>query len=115
MRPEELYLRDIVNSADDVAEFLKDFSFERFAVDKRTCSAVLQKMIVIGEAAAQLPQECKEHYPHVPWKRITAFRNFAVHAYFGVDWKIVWGAATQNTPELRRMVEEILQRDFPIS
>jgi uncharacterized protein with HEPN domain len=54
-----------------------------------------------------------ERYREIPWKDIVAFRNIAVHAYFAVEWRIVWIAATEEAALLRRQVAEILTRDFP--
>ncbi len=48
----------------------------------------------------------------VEWADIVAFRNIAVHAYFAVDWAIVWVAATQDAPELRRRVTDILAKEY---
>jgi uncharacterized protein with HEPN domain len=28
--------------------------------------------------------------PHIPWPQIVAFRNILIHAYFGIDWNVVW-------------------------
>jgi uncharacterized protein with HEPN domain len=36
-----------------------------------------------------------------------------VHEYFGLDWAIVWQAATDSVPELRRQVSGILAAEFP--
>ena len=44
---------------------------------------------------------------------IAGFRNIAVHAYFAVDWGIVWVAATEEVPELARQVQGILDQEFP--
>ncbi|PYQ60222.1 MAG: hypothetical protein DMF53_17425 [Acidobacteria bacterium] len=54
-----------------------------------------------------------ERYREIPWKGIVAFRNIAVHAYFAIEWPIVWVAATEEAPLLRNQVAEILARDFP--
>jgi uncharacterized protein with HEPN domain len=48
-------------------------------------------------------------YPLVPWQDIVAFRNIAVHAYFSVDWTIVWNAATVDVPALKKQIEAILR------
>lgn len=56
-------------------------------------SAVAQKLAVIGEAAARLPDPFKRDHPEVPWPQIAAFRNVLVHAYFGIDWDEVWRVA----------------------
>ena len=52
MRPEQLYLTDILDAARSIASFCKDVHFEQFEGNDMLRSAVLQKLIVIGEAAA---------------------------------------------------------------
>jgi uncharacterized protein with HEPN domain len=44
----------------------------------------------------------------VPWPQIVAFRNILVHAYFGIDWDVVWRAAKNRCPVLREQVALIL-------
>ncbi|HAF70630.1 MAG: hypothetical protein XD60_0768 [Acetothermia bacterium 64_32] len=109
MRPERLYLLDIIEAADAIARFLTDVDEGTFMQDELRQSAVLHKLIVIGEDAARLPAEFKEQHPEIPWSDIVAFRNIAVHAYFSVDWRIVWVTATQEVPELRRQIALLLE------
>ena len=113
MRPERLYLSDIVEAADAIAEFLEDVPEEQFLKSDLFRSAALQKLTVIGEAASRLPEELCERHPEIPWGDIVGFRNIAVHAYFAVDWSIVWVAATEEAPLLRRQIAEILAQEFP--
>ncbi len=110
MRPEKLYLSDIIEAADAIARFLSGVGEDSFMRDELRQSAVLQKLIVIGEAAERLPKEFKERYSEIPWRDIAAFRNIAVHQYFAVDWSIVWETATQEVPELRRKIALLLER-----
>lgn len=116
-RREELYLRDIAGAADDVARFLRNLTYERFAQHDLVKSAVMHKLgmhrlTIIGEAASQLSQQFRDRHPEVPWAAIIRFRNRAVHHYFGVDWQIVWEAATLDAPALRRQVQDILEDEF---
>ena len=74
---------------------------------------MLHKLTVIGEAAARLPPEFRERHPEIEWADIVGFRNIAVHAYFAVEWPIVWVAATQETPELRDRIADILAQEYP--
>jgi uncharacterized protein with HEPN domain len=109
MRPDRLYLTDIVHAADAIARFLADVDEETiFLVDELHQSAVLQKLIVIGEAATRVSPELKQAHPEVPWPDIAGFRNIAVHAYFSVDWSIVWNTATRDVLTLRDQVTAIL-------
>ncbi|MBL7141449.1 MAG: DUF86 domain-containing protein [Planctomycetes bacterium] len=109
MRREALCLRDIVEAADAVGRFVADTTEDEFAGDEVLRSAVLQKLTVIGEAASRLSRDFRAAHPSIPWADIIAFRNIAVHAYFSVDWSIVWVAATEDAPRLRRQLAEILE------
>ena len=75
-------------------------------------SAVLQKLLVIGEAAGRLPKEFTKRFPEVPWVDIIGFRNIAVHEYFAIRWDIVWVAATEEVPTLKDQIERILETEF---
>lgn len=112
MRPERLYLQDMVEAADAVAGFLAGRDRASFEGDDLVRSAVLHKLMLIGEAAARLPAAFKAAHPEVPWAEVVAFRNIAVHEYFAVDWSIVWNAAASDAPRLRQSIAEILEREF---
>ena len=85
MRHESLYLTDIVEAADHIAEFIAGIDFRAFQQSEMLRSAVVQKLAIIGEAAARVSEELKTRHPQVPWPQIIAFRNILVHAYFGID------------------------------
>lgn len=112
-RPDRLYLSDIVEATQAIQRFLSDVTAEEFRVNEILQSAVLQKLIVVGEAACRLSLDLCDRHPEVDWRGIVGFRNIAVHAYFSVDWSIVWVAATDEASDLGRQVGEILTREFP--
>lgn len=112
MRREELYLTDIVEAADAIRRFIEGIQHGDFLDDELHQSAVLQKLIVIGEAAARLPMEFRERHPEIEWADIVGFRNIAVHEYFAVNWAIVWVTATQDVPDLRRRVARIMAEEY---
>lgn len=112
MRREALYLADIVEAAEAILRFVEGVEREDFLDDEMRQSAVLQKLIVIGEAAARLPPDFRERHPEVEWADIVGFRNIAVHEYFAVSWSIVWVTATQDVPNLQRKVARILDEEY---
>ena len=87
MRNDLLYLTDIIEAADAIAEF-------------------------IGEAAANLSPEFKAQQAAIPWRTIVAFRNVMVHAYFSIQLGIIWETALSDVPVLRRQVARILTDEF---
>ncbi len=111
MRREYLYLKDILDACDMVQTFVKEMDQAKFLASELHKAAVLQKLIVIGEAAAHLPQSFRETHPQIEWPEIIAFRNIAVHAYFAVQWDIVWATAIDEVPVLRRQVLAIFQAE----
>ena len=112
MRPEQLYLTDIVDAADAIARFITGATREAFMADELRQSAVLQKLVVISEAAARLPESFTAGHAEIEWPDIVGFRNIAVHEYFSVDWNIVWVTATQDVPTLREKIAAILATEF---
>jgi uncharacterized protein with HEPN domain len=69
-------------------------------------------LAIIGEAAAHLSSDFRDRPPGIEWSDIVAFRNIAVHAYFAIEWPIVWVAATQDAPELQSRIAEILKNEY---
>lgn len=104
MRPEALYLEDVLDAADAIADFLEGVDRGRFEGDDLVRSAVLHKLAVIGEAAANVSAERRAAWAEIPWVQIVGFRNFVVHEYFGLDPEITWNTATVDLPELRAQV-----------
>jgi|ERR1043166_1846722 uncharacterized protein with HEPN domain len=111
MRHESLYLNDIVEAADYIAEFISGTDFEGFQKSELLRSAVVQKLGIVGEAAARVSENLTTRHPEIPWPQIVAFRNILVHAYFGIDWEVVWLAATDRCPLLRRQIAAILAEE----
>ncbi len=112
MRPEKLYLTDIVEACKSIEGFCKGVTFDQFSKDDMRRSAVLQKLIIIGEATAHLTEEFIRLHSDTPWVDVIDFRNFAVHTYFSVKWEFVWLTATEEVPVLYQQVEEILCKEF---
>ncbi len=112
MRSEQLYLSDMIEAIDAIAAFVSGLDESAFYQDAKTQSAVLQKLIVIGEAAARLSPEFRDRYPDVEWRDIVAFRNVLVHSYFSVKLTIVWETVWQDVPTLREKMQRILEQEI---
>lgn len=97
-----LRIKDIEQSIDRIASYIKDFDFEEFSGDQKTVDAVIHNIQIIGEAAIALPDAVASRYSAVPWANIRAMRHILVHGYFAVDLEIVWSTAKHRLPELRR-------------
>jgi uncharacterized protein with HEPN domain len=88
--------------------------FESFQSSEMMRSAVVQKLAIIGEAAAQVSEALRSRHPEVPWPQIVAFRNILVHAYFGVDWAEVWRAAKNRCQLYATRSPVLLRQNRPV-
>ena len=84
-----------------------------FLVNDMLQSAVLYKLIIIGEATANISDEIRQRYPQTSWKKIVGLRNISAHAYFSVDWEAIWATVQNQLKPLRAQVTAILQSEFP--
>jgi uncharacterized protein with HEPN domain len=80
-----------------------------FSVDIKTLKAVELNLIIIGEAASQIPSEVEEQYPQIPWPLMRAMRNRLVHVYFSVDGKLLWDTIQNDLPLLVTPLRSLLQ------
>jgi uncharacterized protein with HEPN domain len=111
MRRDDLYLNDIIEAADHIASFIAGADFETFEKSEMMRSAVVQKLAIIGEAAARMSEGLRKRHPEIPWPQIVAFRNILIHAYFGIDGEEVWRAARNRCPVLREQVLGIIRAE----
>ena len=112
MRHEPSFLKDILAACRKIEAIVAATSEDSFLRDEVMPPAVLHHLTVIGEAIGRLSVELRVRYPDVPWRQIIAVRHRIVHAYFDLDWQILWDAAIDDIPALRRQVLNILAAEF---
>ena len=109
MRDFRLYLKDIVEAMIAIQAFVEGMDFEAFAADDKTSSAVIRKFEILGEATKNVPDEIRQKYPQVPWRQMAGMRDRLIHAYFGVDYALVWQTIENRIPPLKPIIEQIRQ------
>jgi len=110
-RDYRLYLDDMREASEKVLRYTHDMDYEEFKLDEKTFDAVVRNLEVIGEAAKHIPDEVRERYPRVEWRRISGLRDMVVHEYFNADEDILWDVVRNRVPELLEQVKEILGKE----
>ena len=108
MREYGLYLVDILTAIESIERFVEGMTFEQFQQDDKTTSAVTRKFEMIGEAARNIPEEIKQKHPDIPWKEMAGMRDRLIHAYFGVDYNLVWTTVKNRLPAAKQMIQNVI-------
>jgi uncharacterized protein with HEPN domain len=105
------YLQHILNETQYLIGQSEGRNKEEFLRDETRKRAFARSLEVIGEAAKQIPDEVRQQYPRIEWRAMAGMRDRLIHAYFGVDYDIVWDAVINKVPALQQEIERILQQE----
>jgi uncharacterized protein with HEPN domain len=109
LRDWKFRIHDILDAVGKVREYTQGMDFKSFTEDRKTVDAVVRNLIIIGEAAIQIPEEVCTKHPEVPWYEMRGMRNFIVHEYFKASDKILWDTVQVDLPLLPTLLENILE------
>ncbi len=101
-----LQMRDAAEDATDIASGYTRADIEK---DEMLELALVKAVEVIGEAARHISGETRALAPDIDWGDIVGMRNSLVHAYWKVDYDVLWDVITYKLPplitELNRLIE----------
>ena len=107
-RDYKLFIKDIADAMEHIEEFVSNMALDELKADEKTSSAVIRKFEVIGEAVKHIPNKVKEEHKDIQWKSMAGMRDRLIHAYFGIDYKLVWAAIKTEIPKLKPKLKKML-------
>ena len=112
-RDHKLFINDIIAAIKSIDKFVGKMTLEELESDEKTSSAVIRKFEIIGEAVKHVPNKIKDKYKGIQWKSMAGMRDRLIHAYFGIDYNLVWSAIKTEIlklkPKLKKMLSSIEQ------
>jgi len=106
----KIFIEHILESIKNIESFSKGISKDKFTKDRKTQSAVVRELEIIGEATKNLTLDFVDKYPNVEWKKIAGLRDKLIHHYFGVRLDRIWKVIQKDIPKLKKDINEILNK-----
>jgi len=88
-----------------------NLSFEEFAPDETLKRAFVRSLEIIGEAVKNIPDSVRQKYPAIDWRKIAGMRDKLIHAYFGVNYHLIWSVVQNELPDLEEQIQKILSEN----
>jgi uncharacterized protein with HEPN domain len=107
------YLRHILVEADYLISRSRELSYESFFADETLRRAFVRSIEIIGEDAKRVPEDFRAAHPTIEWRAMAGMRDRLIHAYFGVDFELVWDVVQKRVPTLRDEIASILDERKP--
>ena len=108
------YLRDILDSARLIQDYLKGMSFGDFESDTVRQDAAMRRFEIIGEATERLSAEVRAQFPGIPWELAAGMRDVLIHDHDDVNLEIIWTTVRDNLPGLIQQLEAYLAQRPPV-
>jgi uncharacterized protein with HEPN domain len=103
------FIKDIIDSVQDIEQFIGEMSYDEFIRDKKTLNAVIRSIEIMGEAAKSIPASIQEKNASVPWKKMSGMRDRLIHGYFGIDNEILWKTIKEDLPPLLPIIKKLFE------
>lgn len=101
-------VRDVLTAIVEIREFTNGITFEQFQADRKTISAVLYNLAMIGEAVRIIPPDLEASHPEIPWNDMRGMRNIVIHEYFQVNLSIIWQTIQEDLVSLEFSLRQLL-------
>ena len=105
-------LEHMLEDAEDIMTFINEIeTFEKFSNSPLYKKGVVMSILNIGELTKKLPDEFKEKYKDIPWRKVSGMRDIAAHGYHIMEDDIIWDVAKYSIPELLDFIKRILNKE----
>lgn len=101
-------LKHMRDAAQKAIQFAQSKTRNDLESDEMLALSLVKCIEILGEAASRITREKQNQFPQIPWAEIIGMRNRLVHAYFQINFDVVWDTVTQNLPVILPEIEKMI-------
>ena len=105
-----LILKDILNSIKLIESYSEDISKREFLENQEKQDAIINRLMIIGEATKLLSDDIRKKYSDIPWSKMAGMRDIMIHRYHGVDLEIVWETIEEELMDVKKKINKIINQ-----
>ncbi len=99
-REDAIRIQHMIEAAENAVSFTNGRTREDLDSDKQLALALARAIEIFGEASTKISTETRQSLPNIPWRLAIGLRNRLAHAYFDINFNVVWRTATDELPAL---------------
>ena len=103
-------LRHMLDAAREAELFIQGKTRDSLETDRKLVFALIKCIEIVGEAAANVTNQCRDSLPQIPWPSIIGMRNRLIHAYFDINLDILWKTLIEDIPPLIAELEKVVEK-----
>lgn len=108
-RDYRLFLNDILSAITLIENYAAPYDKVTFVEARLIQDAISMNLVIIGEAARNVPESVQVAHPEIDWRNVVGLRNILVHEYFRTNMERIWDVVKVEMPRLKQGVTELLQ------
>ncbi len=101
------YIEDIITAINKIERYCTGMTKIDLTRNDLVLDAVVRNLEVIGEAVKKVPEEVRNTYEDIPWKKIAGLRDILIHEYFGININIIWDVIENKLQTLKSAALDI--------
>lgn len=101
-------IRHILEALDRIFTYTYHLQLEDFIANRMVRDAVERNFEIIGEATRHIPADTQKQYSDIPWRKMTAMRNFIIHQYDEVEEIALWNTIQKDLPQLKIQLQDMI-------